>query len=118
MLRTLEAIVAISLLATVFIFVFKPYESFLSHEEEKLTKAFNSLKSLDKTNELRGYVLQNDTKGLEKKLRELLPEFELEVVICSTDCGKTSMPESVSITYLVAGDVKKFDPKQVIVYIR
>ena len=117
MLRSYEAIVAIAIVSTAFILLFKEYESYPQAEEAKLVKIFNSIKSLDANNELRGYVLENDSEIIEKKLSKLLPEFNLMVKICEDECEKPNLTqEFISVTYLIAGDVNNFNPKQMVIY--
>jgi len=117
MLRSYEAIVAIAIVSTAFILLFKEYESFPQAEEVRLVKIFKSIKSLDANNELRGYVLENNSEIIEKKLSKLLPEFNLMVKICEDECEKPNLTqEFISVTYLIAGDVDNFNPKQIVVY--
>jgi len=117
MIRSYEAIIAISIVSVAFILLFKEYESYYQTNEIKLIKIFNALKSLDENNELRRYALENDSEILEKKLSSLLPEFNLIVRICSSDCKKPNVTgEYVSVTYLIAGEVGSFNPKQIVVY--
>ena len=104
------------MISTAFILFFKEYESYPQAHETKLLKIFNAVKTLDRNNELRRYVLENDSETVEKKLREILPEFNLMVKICEV-CEKPNITEEfVSTTYLIAGDVNNFNPKQIVVY--
>ena len=117
MLRSYEAIVAIVIVSTAFILLFKEYESYPQAHETKLLKIFNAVKTLDRNNELRRYVLENDSEIIEKKLSKLLPEFNLMVKICEDECEKPNLTqEFISVTYLIAGDVDNFNPKQIVVY--
>jgi len=117
MIRSYEAILAITIVSIAFVIFFKEYEIYPEIDEIKLRKIFYALKSLDENSELRRYVMENDSETIEKKLERILPGFEIEVKICEKSCEKPNITqEFISVTYLIAGDVNNFNPKQIIVY--
>jgi len=83
------------------------------------TRGFSALKALDNKNELRQYVLANDTDTLKSKLSELLPpSLNYEVVICELQCAAVDIESGklASVSYTIAGDVNDFRPRQIILY--
>jgi len=120
LLKSLEAIIAVLIILTVFITYFGTKEAL--PEFETITwqlKGFNSLKALDDSNELKNYTKTNNTSGLETRLLSMLPrDIDYEVVICDLTCSDPNIESEklTSITYLTVGGVNDFQSKQVILY--
>ena len=118
MLKTLEAVIA-ALMVLIFFAVFFSPQSLPEFETSiwKI-KGFNALKALDESNELRKYVLENNTQEIEKKLQLLLPPtVNYEVVVCEQNCYVSVESEKlVSVNYFIAGDVNEIEPKQIVLY--
>jgi hypothetical protein len=106
------------LLCTLFIFSFLSILTFfISSNEEKIKiQAIYALNALDYSNKLRNLVFNNDTKTIEKKLKELLPiNYEGEVCI---NCflileGK----EIYSVSYFISTNFTNIGFYQINVYI-
>ena len=116
MIKSFEVIVAIAIISVALVLLFKDYESYGSEEDK--AKIFNILKEMDLEGKLRSYVLSNNSSEIEKELSYKLPQYNFLVKICGLECEKLNITEeSFSITYLIAGDFGKFDPRQIIVYV-
>lgn len=118
-LKTFEAIVA-ALMVLTFFAVFFYSQSFPEFETSTWKiKAFNALKALDESNELRKYALENDTQKIEEKLQLLLPpNVNFKVLICEQDCYASVEAEKlVTVNYFIAGDVDEIKPRQVVLYV-
>jgi len=121
LLKSLEALIAILMIMSVFLMFYGSAEEVPEFKgiNWKL-RGFAALEFLDSTNELRNLALRNDTAEIEKKLQPLMPgDVDYVVIVCGTTCdnpGVTS-EELVSVSYLLAGNVSMFQPKQVVLYI-
>lgn len=120
LLKSLESIISILMIFVVFIVYFGSKEALPEFESISWQlKGFNALKVLDQTNELRQYVLANNSQTIENKLIPLVPpEINIKVVVCQFDCQKPDVQseKTVSVSYLIAGDVNDFRPRQIILY--
>lgn len=120
MLKTLEAVIAILMILTVFFIYFGskgvfPEFSTLNTE----WKGFYALKNLDESNKLRSDALANNTVSIQNNLQPLLPpEVSYQVFICQTNCGKPAVnsEKMISVTYFIAGDIDNYSPRQIILY--
>lgn len=121
-LQSLEAMIGILTILTVFIVVFAPQAQLPEFDtiNWKL-RGFSALKTLDDANELRSGVLANDTTAINNKLLSLLPVYlNYNVTICELNCTKPSSIDSeklVSINYLIAGDVGNVTFRQIVLYL-
>jgi len=117
--QSLEAIIAILMVLTIFI-VFYRQQTLPEFETVSWKlKGFNSLKVLDENNELREYVLVNNTLVIKEKLQSLLPSYlNYEVVICDESCPVLNIESEklVTVSYIISGDTNTFDPKQIFLY--
>lgn len=120
-LMSLEAVLAIIMILIVFITYYGTKEQLPEFETINWQlKTMSALRALDNTNDLRSYVVENNSIGLNNKLNPLLPpEVNHQVFICETQCGKTNVTSEkiVSVSYLVAGDINNFKPRQVFVFL-
>lgn len=118
--QTFESIVAILSMLTVFIIYFSARQTLPDFEIiNREMKAFNAMKILVENNDFRQWVLANDTQTLENKMLTIMPsDINYEVFVCTTDCTKPNVTSErmFSVNYIVAGDVKDFRPRQVILY--
>ena len=121
LLKSLESIIAVLIVFTVFITYFAVKEPLPEFETINWQlKGFNSLQTLDETNQLYSYVKANDTDGLESRLSTLLPkEINYKVLICGTNCPSPGVESEklTSIAYVTAGEINNFQPMQVVIYI-
>lgn len=119
-MKTLEAIITILMVMVAYILIFSVPVSPPDFESINLQlRAFNSLRALDANNELRSYVINNDNTTIKNKISSLIPtNVNLFVAICSSSCvgPPTNIQGIVSVEYIVAGDIAKYNPMQVIVY--
>jgi hypothetical protein len=105
---------------TVFIIYFSAKQTIPDFEAiNREMKAFNVIKALVENNEFRQWILANDTQTLENKIITMMPsDINYEVLVCSLDCSKPNVTSEsmLSVSYIVAGDVKDFRPRQVVLY--
>lgn len=120
LLKSLESIISILTIFVVFIVYFASTEPVAEFETINWQlKGLYALRSLDQNNELRSYVLANNTQSIENKLMPYVPpEINIKVVVCQLDCEKPDVQseKTVSVSYLIAGDVNDFRPRQIILY--
>jgi hypothetical protein len=120
MLQTLEAIIGILSVLTVFALFFVQRVQLPEFETINWrNRGFAALKTLDENNELRQYVLANDTETIKNKLSEILPpNLNFEVVICELECGSIGieLEKLASVNYVIAGNLSSFSPRQIILY--
>lgn len=115
--------VAITILMVIVVYVLVFSATLIPPDFETINlqlSAINSLQTLDANNELRPYVMLNDTTNITNKLSNLMPaNVNLFVAICRSSCAAppTNSSRVASVDYLVAGDVTNFNPQQVIVYV-
>jgi len=120
LLKSLESIISILIIFVVFIVYFASTEPVAEFETINWQlKGLYALRGLDQSNELRQYVLANSSQTIENKLIPLVPpEINIKVVICQLYCEKPDVQSEkiVSVSYLIAGDVNDFRPRQIILY--
>jgi hypothetical protein len=118
--KTFESIVAILSMLTVFIIYFSAKQTIPDFEViNREMKAFTVMKTLVENNEFRQWVLANDTEMLENKILTMMPaDINYEIKVCSPDCSKPNVTSEnmYSVNYIVAGDVKDFRPRQIVLY--
>lgn len=121
LLKSLEAVIAILMILTVYVTFFAPKEPLPEFETINWrVRAFNALTILDENNELRLYALANDTTTIENKLQNLLPvERSYHVVVCNETCltPNITADKITSVTYFIAGRIGNIQPKQVVLYV-
>lgn len=121
LLQSLEAIIAILMILTVFITVYSGRDTIPEFDTINWkTRGFEALKTLDNHNRLRDVVITNSTSVLKDRLSEILPsQLNYEVVICERDCGKPDIQSDklTSVIYLVSGDLNNYLPRQIILYL-
>ena len=119
-LQSLEAAMAALMILTALAIVFSSKENIPEFETVSWkSKGFNSLKTLDDSNELRLYALTNNTQIIVEKLQNLLPSnVNFDVKICSSNCTLPNITAEkiVSVSYLISGNVTTFNPKEIFLY--
>jgi hypothetical protein len=87
-------------------------------------KAFEGLKTLSMTGELRKHVMDNDALTIENELEYYIPKpLNYSVVIFNQTTNITQMPsvteknKVISVSYLIAGYIDNYRPKDVRVYL-
>jgi hypothetical protein len=106
------------LLCILFIFSFLPIlKFFIVPKEEKIKiQTIYALKALDYSNELRNLVFNNDTKTIEKKLKELLP-INYEYKVCINCFLILENKEIYSVSYFISTNFTHIGFYQINVYI-
>ncbi len=119
--KILETILAILIMSGAYILLFAGQQSSIQTDTlnwKLLT--LNALSSLDQKNELRSYVLANDTASIQNELSSTIPEpLTFSVVICGLNCPQPTLPpvDVASVDYLISGDFNNITNKQVFVYV-
>jgi hypothetical protein len=121
MLQSLESIISIIMVLTVFIVVFASRETLPEFDSNtwKL-EGVDALKALDNNNELRSYAITNNTTRIEERLQSILPsQLSYRVVICDTVCANPGIEADniLSVSYFLAGSTDQFKPRKVVLYI-
>jgi hypothetical protein len=120
LMKSLEAVIAILMMLTFFIYFFRGAEQLPEFETINWQlKGFNSLKTLDKNNQLRQYAIANDTQTIESQLASLLPaETSYKIIICNATCGNPGITSEklTSVSYFIAGDLANFQPREIVLY--
>ena len=121
MLRTLEAVIAILMISTIFIIFYQTIGILPDFETINWKIAgYNGLKTLDMTLGLRQEVLTGNTTAIEAKLSGIMPPAaNYTVRICGVSCSSPSISSSkiVSVSYIVAGYRDAYAPRQVVLYL-
>jgi hypothetical protein len=121
LLKSFESIIAVLMIVTVFLILFRSGE--INPDIEVVTwkyKGFDALKSLDDNNKLATWTLSNDTSSIETALLSLLPlGLNYDVVVCTQTCPSVSISSEkiVSVNYFVTGNTTDIDPREVILYL-
>ncbi|TAL47460.1 hypothetical protein EPN87_02870 [archaeon] len=118
-MQTLESVIAVVIIAGTFIFLYSGQYQIpnLESVNRKLV-GFNALQSLDSSNQLRQYVVANDSRSIENLLASFLTNVNYNVSICYLTCPETSFVanNTAAVTYLVAGNASAYYPEQVVLY--
>lgn len=124
-LFTLESLLAILMLLFIVVYLFQnpPTSPDFKTINYKL-KAYNALIILEKTGELRRDVADNNVTSIENKLNPFLPDFlNYNVTIFNETTNITQMPSltneknTLSVGYLLAGDIDDYKPREIRIYI-
>jgi hypothetical protein len=106
------------LLSILYIFSFLSILTFFnaSNEEKIKIQTIYALKALDYSNELRNLVFNNDTKTIEKRLKEFLP-INYEYKVCINCFLILDNKEIYSVSYFISTNFTNIGFYQVNVYI-
>ena len=124
-LFTLESFISILMLFFIVVYLFQnpPTSPEFNRINYKL-KAYNGLKILEETGELREDVVDNNITSIENKLNPFLPAFlYYNVTIFNETTNITQIPSlaneknTLVISYLLAGDIDYYKPREVIIYV-
>jgi hypothetical protein len=123
MLRSLEAVIAVLMIATIFIIFYQTLGVMPEFEaiNWKIV-GYNGLKSLDRTLGLRQDVQTGNTTAIENKLANTIPiTANYTVRICGVSCdtpriSSASLTKIVSVSYVIAGYRDQYLPRQVVLY--
>jgi len=123
-LYTLESIIAILMMFFIIIFLFQNPSSLPEFEKINYKlKAYNGLKALEKTSELRRHTSNNNATAINESLDPFIPSFLSRAVVIFNDTSNltvkpslTGMSESISVSYFLSGDIDDYRPRDVRVY--
>ena len=120
MLRSLEAVIAILMISTIFIVFYQAFGVLPEFESVNWKIiGYNSLKSLDRTLGLMQDVLTNNVTSIQNKLNSMLPvTVNYTVKICGVSCDSPGISSTkiASVSYIVAGYQDQYLPRQVVLY--
>lgn len=121
-IHSLEAIIACSLIASILVlFIYRPP---LPPELTKLSHkldAYNGLKILDESGELRRYALERNASAIKNALNPYI-RVSYDVVLYNETNNITSIPslptqEIVGLSYYIAGDIGEYSAIEIRVYL-
>jgi hypothetical protein len=118
---TLEVLLALSLIFVAIVYLFsQPTDKPELEISIIKMQGFQALKYLDEKGVLRKYVSDDDEKGIEKELKDILiKNIKFETEICVTTCSTRNVPSGqaiISVTYYVSGYRNTYDAKKVRLY--
>ena len=126
-LFTLEAVISILMILFILVFLFQNPAT--SPEYQRATykyRAYHGLEVLEKRGDLRDDTVNNNVTNIETNLDNFIPDFlTYEVVIYNQTTNVTEIPSSItsqndtvlSVSYLIAGDIDEYKPRDVRVYL-
>jgi hypothetical protein len=124
-LFTLESLIAVLMLFLIVVYLFQnpPATPEFKRINYKLM-AYDSLKMLEKTGELRNDAIKKNVTSIKNKMSPFLPGFlNYTVTIFNETANVTEIPSlsneknTLSVSYFLAGDIDNFKPMEVRVYI-
>lgn len=124
-LFTLESLISILMLLFIVVYLFQnpPASPEFKQINYKL-KAYNGLKILENTGELRKDAVDNNVTSIENKLNPFILDFlNYNVTIFNETTNTTQIPSltsesnTLSVSYLLAGDIDDYKPREIRVYI-
>ena len=122
---TLEVGISILMILLIVIFLFQnppatPEYNIINYK----MKAYEGLETLEQTGELRRYVADNNATAINESLNPYIPTFLSRAVVIFNDTTNlttkpslTSVNDSISVSYFLAGDFDDYKPRDVIVYL-
>lgn len=121
---TLEVGIAILMILSMVIFLFLNQPTLPEYRRINYKmKVYNGLEALERNGELRRYVNDNNITAINVSLNSFLPGFiSRTVVIFNETTNLTAKPslvnlnDSISVSYLLAGDFDDYKPREVRVY--
>lgn len=120
LLGSLEAIIAILIILTIFITFYSGREAIPEFDTINWkVRGYDALRTLDYNGMLRDAVTTNSSTIIESRLKTLLPsQLNYQVVVCERNCGDPGIETDklTSAVYLVSGDLNNYLPRQVILY--
>jgi len=120
--QTIEALVSIAIISFIIFLLYfiTPTSQEISQINRKI-EAYNALKILDKTRNLRQYALQANATKVEELLLPFL-KSSFKVVIYNQTSNITEVPKVeseniASVSYLIAGELANYKPLEIRVYL-
>jgi len=120
--QTIEALISIAIISFIIFLLYfiTPTSQEVSQLNRKI-EAYNALKILDQTKNLRQYAFQTNATKIEELLLPFL-KSNYKVVIYNQTSNVTEIPKIeseniASISYLIAGDLANYMPIEIRVYL-
>ncbi len=122
---TLEVIFGILMILFIIVYLFRnPASVSSSRFGDFKTQIYDSLASLDKTGDLRKRAVDNDVTGIKADLNPYIADFvSYEVVLYNSTANITNYPSNITsqnntiaVSYFIAGDLGKYNPRDVRVF--
>ena len=120
--QTIEALVSVAIISIIiFLLYFRAPTSTETAQIGRKIEAYNALKILDQTKNLREYALKANATKIEELLLPFL-KSNYKVVIYNQTSNVTEIPKIdskniASISYLIAGDLGNYNPIEIRVYL-
>ena len=120
--QTIEALISVAIISFIIFLLYfiTPMSQEISQINRKI-EAYNALKILDKTRNLRQYALQANATKVEELLLPFL-KSSFKVVIYNQTSNITEVPKVeseniASVSYLIAGELANYKPLEIRVYL-
>lgn len=120
--RTIEALVSIAIISLIIFLLYfsTPVSQDISQFNRKV-EAYNALKILDQTGNLRYYSLQANATRIEELLLPFL-KTNYKIVLYNQSGNITEIPnidsrDVISVSYLISGDFGDYRPIEIRVYL-
>ena len=120
--QTIEALISVAIISFIIFLLYfiTPTSQEISQINRKI-EAYNALKILDKTRNLRQYALQANATKVEELLLPFL-KSSFKVVIYNQTSNITEVPKVeseniASVSYLIAGELANYKPLEIRVYL-
>ena len=120
--QTIEALISVAIISFIIFLLYfiTPTSQEISQINRKI-EAYNALKILDKTRNLRQYALQANATKVEELLLPFL-KSSFKVVIYNQTSNITEVPKVeseniASVSYLIAGELANYRPLEIRVYL-
>jgi len=121
-MRTIEALISIAIISfIIFLLYFRaPVSQEISQINRKID-AYNALKILDQSRNLRQYALQANATKIEELLLPFL-KSNYKVALYNQTGNVTEIPKIdsksiASVSYIIAGDLSNYKPIEIRVYL-
>jgi len=123
---SVEAVISTIMVLSVLYVITKnpPMMQELSKVNYKL-RIHEALETLDKSGQLRLYVLNNDSTSIKNEIEDMLPSNvntfiviydEDQLNLTQTFTAPSYLRDIISVSYFIAGDVEVYSPREVRVY--
>jgi len=121
-MQTIEALISIAIVSFIIFLLYfiAPVSQEISQINRKID-AYNALKILDQSKNLRQYALQANTTKIEELLLPFL-KSNYKVVLYNQTGNVTEIPKIdskniASVSYIIAGDLANYKPIEIRVYL-
>lgn len=125
-LFTVEVSISILMILFILVFLFQGQNETPEYRTTNYKyKAYHGLEVLERRGELRDHAINNDADSIETDIDSFISDFlTYEVVIYNATTNVTEIPSAIhsqddviSVSYLIAGDIDTYSPKDIRVYL-